>query len=56
MRICLSRLISYHLVQTYIPSIIFVTLSWLSLFVSPEMVPGNYFDTMDHHIASLSKK
>lgn len=40
MRICLSRYISYHLVQTYLPSVLLVILSWLSTYISPEVVPG----------------
>ena len=40
MKIRLRRQIGFHVVQTYIPSIIFVSLSWLALFVSPESIPG----------------
>ena len=40
MKIRLQRQLGYHLVQTYIPSIVFVTLSWLGLFVSAESIPG----------------
>lgn len=40
MKIFLSREIGYHIVQTYIPSVVFVILAWLSLFISPESVPG----------------
>jgi len=36
----LTRLIAYHVVQTYIPSTVFVILAWLSMFISPESVPG----------------
>ena len=44
MKIHLRRQIGFHIVQTYIPSIIFVSLSWLALFVSPESIPGmTYF-------------
>ena len=43
MRLILRRKISFHLVQTYIPSSIFVCLAWLSVFVPPEQVPGNVF-------------
>ncbi len=41
MRIHLSRQLGYHVVQTYVPSVVFVALAWLSLFISPESVPGN---------------
>ena len=40
MKIRLQRQLGYHLVQTYIPSVVFVAISWLSLFVSPESIPG----------------
>ena len=40
MKVYLNREIGYHVVQTYIPSCVFVVLAWLSLFISPESVPG----------------
>ena len=40
MRILLTRKMSYHLMQTYVPSTIFVSLAWLSIFIPPEQVPG----------------
>ena len=40
MTIRLQRQLGYHLVQTYIPSVVFVTLSWLSLLVSPDSIAG----------------
>ena len=40
MKIQLQRNIGYHLVQTYIPSVVFVTLSWLALFISADSIPG----------------
>merc|ERR1711970_91718 len=40
MRLHLTRQIGYHVVQTYIPSTVFVVLAWLSLFIPPESVPG----------------
>ncbi|TRY74426.1 hypothetical protein TCAL_05021, partial [Tigriopus californicus] len=40
MKIHLTREIGYHIVQTYIPSVIFVILAWLSMFISPDSVPG----------------
>jgi len=36
----LTRQIGYHVVQTYIPSTVFVILAWLSLFIPAESVPG----------------
>ena len=39
LHIHLSRKINYHLIQTYIPSFLFVTVAWLSLFVNPEAMP-----------------
>ena len=40
LKIRLQRQIGYHITQTYIPSFLFVVLSWLSLFVSPDSIPG----------------
>ena len=45
MRIVLSRKMSFHLWQTYIPSSIFVVVAWLSTFVPPEQVPGKFRST-----------
>jgi hypothetical protein len=38
--VLLYRRISYHLLQTYVPSMLFVIVSWLSFLVPPESVPG----------------
>ena len=38
--ISLRRQLPYHLCQTYLPSVIIVTLAWLSMFVSPDSIPG----------------
>lgn len=40
MKLHLKRQVNYHVVQTYIPSTVFVVVAWLSLFVPPESVPG----------------
>jgi len=40
LKLHLTRQIGYHVVQTYIPSLVFVVLAWLSLFIPPESVPG----------------
>lgn len=45
LKIRLQRQIGYHVTQTYIPSFLFVALSWLSLFVSPDSIPGNIIIT-----------
>ena len=42
MKIQLQRHIGYHLVQTYIPSVVFVILSWLALFISADSIPGKF--------------
>ena len=42
MKIQLQRHIGYHLVQTYIPSVVFVILSWLALFISTDSIPGKF--------------
>ena len=47
MKIRLTRHLGYHLVQTYIPSMVFVTLSWMALFVSAENIPGNDNTALD---------
>jgi hypothetical protein len=39
-KVHLIRDIGYHVVQTYIPSVIFVTVGWLSMIIPPESVPG----------------
>ena len=51
MKIQLTRHLGYHLVQTYIPSMVFVTLSWMALFVSAENIPGN--DNMALHASNI---
>lgn len=38
--ILLRRKLSYHLIQTYLPSTLFIIVSWLSFLVPPESVPG----------------
>jgi len=40
LQVYLERKVNYHLIQTYIPSCLFVTVAWLSLFVNPEAIPG----------------
>lgn len=40
LHIHLARKVNYHMIQTYIPSMLFVTVAWLSLFVNPEAIPG----------------
>ncbi|XP_023344150.1 glycine receptor subunit alpha-4 isoform X2 [Eurytemora carolleeae] len=36
----LTRVIGYHIVQTYIPSTVFVVLAWMGMFIPVESVPG----------------
>lgn len=40
LRISLQRKLAYHLTQTFIPSLLFVSLAWLSLLIDPSAVPG----------------
>ena len=40
MHIHLKRQYGYHVVQTFIPSVVFVTLSWLGLFLPADAIPG----------------
>eukprot|EP00095_Tigriopus_kingsejongensis_P009947 maker-scaffold981_size73921-snap-gene-0.17 protein:Tk09947 transcript:maker-scaffold981_size73921-snap-gene-0.17-mRNA-1 annotation:"glycine receptor subunit alpha-4-like isoform x8" len=46
MRVLLTRKMSFHLMQTYVPSFIFVTLAWLTVFIPPDQVPGRVTMTM----------
>ncbi len=38
LKLYLDRKLSYHLVQSYAPSAVFLSVSWLALFVPPEQV------------------
>ena len=40
LKIKLERHIMYHLTLTYIPSIIFVVVAWISFLVPSDVVPG----------------
>jgi len=40
LRIALERKVYYHLIQTYIPSALFVIIAWLSLMIDPAAIPG----------------
>ena len=35
-----KRKLSYHMIRTYLPSVLFVTLAWFSMFIPIEHVPG----------------
>ena len=37
---CSYSKVGYHILQTYLPSAMFVVLAWFSLFIEPESVPG----------------
>jgi hypothetical protein len=39
-RIELKRHLSYHIIQTYFPSIIFIIAAWVSFVVPSDIVPG----------------
>ena len=43
MHIHIKRQYGYHLVQTFIPSVVFVMLSWLGLFVPVESITGTVY-------------
>ena len=45
-----EREITYHLLRTYLPSILFVFVAWFSMFVPLNHVPGevNYFNYVAH--------
>ncbi len=38
LKLSMSRKLNYHLVQSYIPSTVHLTVSWLALFVPPQSV------------------
>jgi len=40
LKIRLNRKVNYHLINSYIPSCLFVIVAWLSLFINPEAIPG----------------
>ncbi|XP_059082713.1 glutamate-gated chloride channel alpha-like [Tigriopus californicus] len=40
MRISLTRKLTYHLLRTYLPSLLFVCLGWMSMFIPIEHIPG----------------
>ena len=40
MKITLKRNLGYHILQTFIPSTLFVILGYLSLYIPPDAVPG----------------
>jgi len=40
LKITLKRNIGYFVIQTFIPSALFVTLGYLSLYISPDAIPG----------------
>jgi len=39
-RILLYRQLSGYMLETYVPTILFVVMSWGSFLVKPEVVPG----------------
>ncbi|CAB4064718.1 RAE1 [Lepeophtheirus salmonis] len=53
-RIQLQRLIPYHVIQTFIPSIVFVILGWISLFLDPQAIPGRVKMVMLSLLTSLA--
>ena len=38
LQLVMIRKINYHIVQTYVPSAIYLTVSWLALFIPPESI------------------
>lgn len=40
-----KRKLSYHMLRTYLPSFLFVTLAWFSMFIPVEHVPGEVAGT-----------
>ena len=56
MKIHFKRKVSFHLMQTYVPSSIFVVVAWLSVFIPPEQVPGNYFASNNYLVGCVIQK
>ena len=40
LKIELKRYLGYHIIQTYIPSVIFVAVAWVSFLVPSDVIPG----------------
>jgi hypothetical protein len=38
LKLIMTRKLNYHMVQTYIPSTIYLAVSWLALFVPPQSI------------------
>ncbi len=38
LKLTMTRKLSYHVVQTYVPSSVYLTVSWLALFVPPQSI------------------
>ncbi|KAK7040075.1 Glycine receptor subunit alpha-2, partial [Halocaridina rubra] len=54
LRIILVRNISYHLMNTYIPSGLFVIVSWLTFFIPLDIVPGRMVLTITTLLTMVS--
>lgn len=54
LRISLYRKMSYHVMNTYIPSGLFVIVSWLTFFIPVEVVPGRMVLTITTLLTMVS--
>ncbi|KAG7173069.1 Glycine receptor subunit beta-like 5, partial [Homarus americanus] len=53
-RIDMTRKLSYHLMNTYIPSGLFVIVSWLTFLIPPHLVPGRMVLTITTLLTMVS--
>ena len=56
MRLKFERKLSYHLIRTYLPSGLFVTLAWFSMFIPIEHVPGEWTGIVLYLIGTSSPR
>lgn len=54
MSISLSRKVSYHIMNTYIPSGLFVVVSWLTFLIPTDIVPGRMVLTITTLLTMVS--
>ena len=56
------RKLTYHVLRTYVPSILFVLVAWFSMFVPLKHVPGktalvvNIIDQLEFHQSLVAPK
>ena len=53
MKISLKRNIGYHVMQTFVPSTLFVMLGYMSLYIPAGAVPGRVAMVSHHRLMTL---